>query len=31
MSDLIIVCFQLKLRIPKMEKHYVDLDIFIPT
>jgi hypothetical protein len=29
--DSIIVCFQLKLRILKIEMHYVDLDVFIPT
>jgi hypothetical protein len=31
MSDSIIHCFQLKLRILKIAMHYVDLDVFIPT
>jgi hypothetical protein len=30
-NDSIIVCFQLKLRILKIEMHYVDLYVLIPT
>jgi hypothetical protein len=30
-NDSIIVCFRLKLRIVKIDLHYVDLDVFIPT